>query len=162
MQKEEILQLLKEKNISYEMQEHPAIFTVEEGQALHMKNGDVVAKNLFLRDDKKRNYYLLTVKEEKHIDLRQFQEEQHTRRLSFASENDLMSMLGLIKGSVTPFGLLNDTEHKVVFFLDEDFQDSLIGIHPNENTATVFLNADDLMRILSECGCQCSYVTIHA
>lgn len=162
MKKEEILQLLQEKKIPYKMQEHPAVLTVEEGQALHMEDGDVVAKNLFLRDDKKRNYYLLTVKEEKHIDLRQFQEDQHTRRLSFASEKDLMEMLGLEKGSVTPFGLLNNTEHNVIFFLDEDFRNSLIGIHPNENTATVWLQAEDLMDLLREQGCNCSYVTIHA
>lgn len=161
MNKEEILQLLKNKNITYRMLEHPAIFTVEEGKALHMEDGDLVAKNLFLRDDKKRNYYLLTAMEDKHIDLRQFQEEQQTRRLSFASENDLMAMLGLPKGSVTPFGLLNNTEHNVIFFLDEDFKDSLIGIHPNDNTATVWLQADDLMQLLREQGSICSYVSIH-
>lgn len=162
MQKEDILKLLTEKDIPHEYVEHPAVFTIEEAQALHMEHGDAVAKNLFLRDDKKRDYYLLSVKESKHMDLRQFQNDQQTRRLSFASEDDLQSILELQKGSVTPFGLLNDKDHKVTFFLDQDFQDSLIGIHPNENTATIFLKAEDLMALLKEAGCECHYVSIHA
>lgn len=65
---------------------------------------------------KKSNYYLITVQEERKINLKDFQEQFATRKLSFASENDLMSILGLIKGSVTPFGILNDDEKKSSFF----------------------------------------------
>lgn len=162
MQKKEILMLLKEKRIVYKMQEHSAVFTIEEAKALHLPYEDTIAKNLFLRDDKKRQYYLLTVQAEKHVDLKQFQKEHGTRRLSFSAENDLMTLLGLSKGSVTPFGLLNDTQHKVIFYLDDAFQGSLLGIHPNENTAMVWLRAEDLMQLLKEAGCQCSYFSVIA
>lgn len=74
------------------------------------------AKNLFLRDDKKRNWYLVTVKGHKKLDLRRFQAEHGTRRLSFASDHDLMKYLKLIPGAVTPFGLLNDETCTVQFF----------------------------------------------
>ena len=59
MKRQEILALLDQKHISYELIEHPAIYTIEEGRAVHMPHSEDVAKNLFLRDDKKRNYYLL-------------------------------------------------------------------------------------------------------
>lgn len=65
-----------------------------------------------------------------------------------------MDFLKLTPGSVTPLGLLNDTEHKVKFFLDKDFLEKpeLIGIHPNENTATVWLKTADLVRLIEGHG----------
>lgn len=77
-----------------------------------------------------------------------------TRALSFASENDLMQVLGLIPGAVTPIGLLNDAECKVQLYLDEAFfaAPGLIGVHPNDSTATVWLRADDLVALIQEHG----------
>nr|WP_243414321.1 hypothetical protein [Pseudoflavonifractor phocaeensis] len=60
-------------------------------------------------------------------------------------------MLGLITGAVTPLCLLNDWEHKVTFFLEGS---GLIGVYPNDNTATVWLNTEDLLRLLEENGTQ--------
>ena len=113
---------------------------------------DAEAKNIFVRDDKKRNYYLITVKGDKKVNLKYFKEKYHTRSLSFASEQDLMAILGLQAGSVTSLGLINNTEHKVQFYLDQDFLDEpkLIGIHPNDNTATVWLKTDDLIILIEE------------
>ncbi len=67
-----------------------------------------------------------------------------------------MDMLGLIPGAVTPLGLLNDLGRRVSFWLDSSFLDSpgLIGVHPNDNTATVWLKTADLLRLLREHGTQ--------
>ena len=110
------------------------------------------AKNLFVRDDKKRNYYLITVKGDKRVDLKEFRQNNNTRALSFASADDLMDIMGLIPGAVTPLGLLNDSECKVTLFLDNDFMDDsdLIGVHPNDNTATVWLKAKDLVKLIQK------------
>ena len=62
---------------------------------------------------RKRNYYLITVKGDKRVDLKEFRKKNNTRPLRFASENDLMDILGLIPGAVTPLGILNDEERKV-------------------------------------------------
>ena len=112
------------------------------------------AKNLFVRDDKKQNYYLITVKGEKRVNLKAFRKAQGTRNLSFASAEDLMERLGLIPGAVTPLGVLNDETRSVKAFLDQDFlqEPGLVGVHPNENTATVWLKAEDLIRIIREHG----------
>ncbi len=112
------------------------------------------AKNLFVRDDKKQNYYLITVKGEKRVNLKAFRKAQGTRNLSFASAEDLMERLGLIPGAVTPLGVLNDETRSVKVFLDQDFlqEPGLVGVHPNENTATVWLKAEDLIRIIREHG----------
>lgn len=63
-----------------------------------------------------------------------------------------MKIMGLVPGSVSPFGLLNDSERRVHFFLDDDFSGNLIGIHPNDNTATVWLQSDDLIKLIAEHG----------
>ncbi len=150
MNRQELLKLLDEKKIRYEITEHVPVFTIEEMLEAELPHPEIIAKNLFVRDDKKRNYYLITAKEDRRIDLKAFQERFGMRKLSFASENDLNTILGLAKGSVTPFGLLNDEERKVRFFLDKDLE--IMGIHPMENTATVWIAAEDLIGMIKEHG----------
>ena len=88
---------------------------------------------------------------------------QHgTRSLSFASADDLLALLGLEPGSVTPLGLLHDTEHKVQLYLDEAFlaDPGLIGVHPNDNTATVWMKTQDLIDLLQDYGTQVHVVPV--
>ena len=75
-----------------------------------------------------------------------------------AAWQEMERLLGLKEGSVTPLGLLNDREHRVRFYLDASFQNEWIGVHPMENTATVFLQADALFHLLQECGCPAEWL----
>lgn len=158
--KQDVYQLLDERGVTYEAVEHPAVFTVDEALALHLPHPEAGAKNLFLRDDKHRAYYLLACRDGIRVDLRSLQAQIGSRRLSFASADDLRDMLGLIPGSVTPFGLLNDTDHRVLFLLDGYFRGRMVAAHPNENTATVYLAADDLVALLEECGTSVTVVDL--
>ena len=158
MNKAEVYRLLDEKKIAYKAYEHHAVFTVEEADALNLPDPDAGTKNLFLRDQKKQNYYLLTVRDHLQVRIKDFQKKIGAKPLSFASEEDLGRILGLIKGSVTPFGLLNDSEKRVQFYLDEYFRDRMISAHPNENTATEFLQANDLMKLLEISGNPVSWI----
>ena len=161
MNKQEVYDFLTSRGIEYEVTEHGAVFNMEEMSHVELPHPEADAKNLFVRDDKKRNYYLITVRGDKRVDLKKFREEHSTRQLSFASENDLMNLLGLIPGAVTPLGILNDSEKKVKFFLDEELvNDGLIGVHPNDNTATVWLKTTDLIDIITEHGNEVEAVTI--
>ncbi len=152
MNKEETLKYLNDRNIPFELTEHPAVYNMEEAALLSLPWPEDEAKNLFVRDDKKRNYYLITVKGDKRVDLKQFRQAHGTRALSFASAQDLKQKLDLEPGSVTPLGLLNDESRSVILFLDGDFLSGTgcIGAHPHDNTATVHWTKDDLMRILNE------------
>ena len=38
------------------------------------------------------------------------------------------------------------------FYLDRDFEGGRIGLHPNDNTATVWLSTRDLLDLLREHG----------
>lgn len=153
MNKQEVYEFLQAKGVTYEVTEHKAVYNMDELAEVELPYPEADAKNLFVRDDKKSSYYLITVRGSKRVDLQEFRKAYGTRRLSFASAEDLVRLLGLFPGSVTPLGLLNNTERNVKLFLDSDFaDDDLIGVHPNENTATVWLKAGDLVRLIREHG----------
>ena len=162
MNKQEIYDFIKNKSIWYEITEHKAVFNMDELSEIEIPYPEYDAKNLFVRDDKKKNYYLITVKGNKRVDLKEFRNNNNTRPLSFASEQDLTSIMNLIAGSVTPLGLLNDNELKVIFYLDKDFLNGkqIIGVHPNDNTATLWLKVTDLIAIIQEHGNQVNIVEL--
>lgn len=158
--KEKVYRYLDENRIEYEVNEHKAVFNMDELNSVDLLYPEWDAKNLFVRDDKKANYYLITVRGDKHVNLKEFRKKNGLRGLSFASADDLMLMMNLLPGAVTPLGLLNDKEHKIHFYLDRDFCGNKIGIHPNDNTATVWMKADDLMNLIRRIGNSAQYVEI--
>lgn len=154
MNKQETYDYLTQKGVEYEATEHKAVFNMAELDEVNLPYPACDAKNLFVRDDKKRNYYLITVKGDKRVNLKEFRKQNGTKPLTFASPEDLLAIMGLTPGSVTPLGVLNDTELKVHAFIDKDFlaEPQIIGVHPNDNTATVWLKAEDLIRLMREHG----------
>jgi len=162
MNKQEIYEFLNQKGIEYEITEHEALYSMDEISDVDLPYPESDAKNLFLRDNKKKNYYLITVKGNKRVDLKEFRKTHATKPLSFASSEDLFSILKLVPGSVSPFGLLNDEDRKVEFFIDESFMEDskIIGCHPNDNTATVWMKISDLISIIKEHGNKINIVKI--
>ena len=162
MNKQEVYDFIKSKNIWHEITEHEAVFNMDELSKIEVPYNDCDAKNLFVRDDKKENYYLITVKGNKRVDLKELRKRYDVRPLSFASAEDLIKYLNIIPGSVSPLGLLNDKERKVKFYLDDSFfkDNKIIGIHPNDNTATVWLKVDDLINIIKEHGSKIEIINI--
>lgn len=152
MDKAQTCQYLTDHGVAYEMTEHAAVYNMEELDALALPYPEDDAKNLFVRDDKKRHYYLITVRGDKRVDLKAFRKKHGLRNLSFASADDLMAIMGLTPGSVSPLGILNDEERRVQVYLDTACAGKRIGVHPNDNTATVWLQTEDLIRVLEEHG----------
>ena len=152
MNKNEIYKYLKSKNIWYEITEHQAVYNMRDLEKINIPYKEGNAKNLFLHDDKKENYYLITVKGSKKVDLKKFRTDNNTRPLSFASEEELKSILNLTKGSVTPLGTLNDKDRKTKIYIDEELliPNNIIGAHPNDNTASIWLKTTDLINILKD------------
>ncbi len=154
MNKNEIYEFIKSKNIWYQVYEHKAVYNMKELDSLDLPYKDSDAKNLFLRDDKKKNYYLVTLKGDKKVDLKKIRKNNNLRNLSFASTSDLNDILNLMPGSVSPLGLLNDNELRVILYIDSELllNDGIIGVHPCDNTATIFLYVNDLINIIKEHG----------
>ena len=83
-----------------------------------------------------------------------------SRPLSFASQEELGQYLGLKAGSVTPLGILNDTQRQVIVYLDLDFQHEEIAVHPERNTATLWMRTEHLTRIIELHGNQVSFIRL--
>lgn len=160
-QREKVLAVLASRSIDYILAEHPAAHTVDEMDQLHLERNDEIAKNLFVRDDKKNRYFLIVLRHDKKADLKNLRLQLRSRPLSFASEEDLREYLDLGKGSVTPFGILNDAACKVEVVFDRDLLDfERVGVHPNDNTATVWLRPQDLESVIRDHGNAISYIEI--
>ena len=146
-----IYELLDHQNISYKVINHPAVFTIDEMEQLHMDGFEYVVKNLFVRDDKKRHYYLIVVQKDKKVNMKELQDKIQSRRLSFASQDDLYQYLQLSQVEVTPLGIFNDESLKVEVIFDQDIYE-MIGVHPLTNTKTIFLKTQDLIELIKKHG----------
>ncbi len=156
-----VFDVMESLDISYDVIEHPAVYTIEEMDKLGIDSKNEVVKNLFVRDDKKKRYFLIILQKDKRVDLKEIRKELNCRPLSFASEEDLCKYMKLSKGSVTPFGVLNDYDCKVEVVLDKDILSfERIGVHPDDNTATVFICPQDLESIMKNHGNNISYIVI--
>lgn len=152
---------LKSLSISYQVQDHEEVFTVDalmmnvrEMPGLHMKN-------LFLKD-KKKNLYLLSARHNTEVKLNEIGKQLGIKDLRFGDEAILYSTLGVKQGCVTAFALLNDHSHQVKFLLDsEAFNDChpFVNFHPMSNAATLGVAPKDLKKFLNATGHEPSLLT---
>lgn len=150
---QDIYEFLKKHNIAYQQYDHPAVFTTDEAKALAAHVPGHQTKNLFLCDDKKRRFYLVTIRDDKRADLKHLREFLGEKSLRFAPADKLLEYLGLTPGSVSPLGLVNDANRQVSYAVDDDLlKQDKIFIHPNINTATLAIDIGDFKKILSLTG----------
>ena len=155
-----VLALLESAAIKYEVTEHRPIYTVEEGEALKLPHPEAIARTLFLCDDKHHNFWLVTLPKDKKLDLKALRTQLGSRRLTFASAEELDAMLNLPPGSVTPLGALNDAEGRVPVIIDSAFKENLIGVPLLTNTATIWLNGADLALMLTQQGHKVNWLAL--
>lgn len=159
--KEEIIELIEQQNIPYRMKEHKAVFTMEEMEEQGITQCGKVCKNLFLRNNKGKMHFLVSLPEEKQADLKKLGALLENQKLSFASEERLQKYLGVTHGAVSPLGVLNDSTDSVIVILDKELLSwSEIGVHPNDNTATVWISPDNLLKLLELSGNQYKIIEI--
>ena len=110
-------------------------------------------KNLFFRNKKGDRHYLVIFDCAKNLAIHDLEQRLHQGKLTFASEKRMERYLGLLPGSVSPFGLTNDPENHVYLFADRNLLDQpALSFHPNDNTATVVIRTPDFLRYLELCG----------
>lgn len=143
----DIFKILDELKIKYDVLEHQAVYTVEEAKQLEDMIEGLGCKNLFLTD-KKENYFLLVLEENKKANLKELAKLLNVSKLTFASEEALQEILGLEPGSVTPLSIINDKENKVLLIIDNDIVDKKILVHPNTNTKTMSIEFKDIEKLI--------------
>ena len=141
-----LYEILKELYIEYEEVSHEKVMTVEEAMNLENMIDGIGSKNLFLTD--KKNYYLVILEENKRANIKELVNILECKKLSFASSERLKEVLDLEEGSVTPFGIINDKDNKVVLVIDKDLIGKKLLFHPNTNTKTMSVTYDDLIKFI--------------
>jgi Ala-tRNA(Pro) deacylase len=156
-----VLAALEALGISYERHDHPPVFTVDEAVTHWAAIDATHCKNLFLRNKKGTRHYLVVAEHTTPVNLNVLAVRLGDDRLSFASPERLARYLGLTAGSVSPFGLINDTRHEVQVVLDAALGSARrVAFHPNVNTATIVIDRADFDRFLKWCGNPVRNVTL--
>ena len=150
---QEFLSFMDDNHFVYQRIEHPAVFTCAEADLYHSDVIAVSTKNLFLCDKKGRQFFLAVTACEKTVNLESLSSQLGVSRLRFGSEENLMLLLGVTRGSVTMMGLANDTEHKVELWIDaEIWQGEHFLSHPLVNTATLIISKAELKHFFEITG----------
>lgn len=168
---ETVLAFLRQHNIPFTNYNHPEGKTIEEAKLWWKDDGSLHCKNIFLRNHKGNQHYLVCYDCDKNLDIHALEQKLKAAlqakglpapgKLSFASAQRMMNYLGLEPGSVSPFGLINDTEHHVHLFLDESLQRAeTLSFHPNDCRGTVVIHLNDFLRYLSIVGNEYEFIAI--
>ena len=150
LEEKDLLGMLNKSKYSYNLHKHEPLFTVEDSIRNRGEIKGAHSKNLFLKN-KNNKFYLFSCLEKTKIELKKLSKNLNLGNISFAREEYLKKYLGVFPGSVTPFGLLNDTDQKVEFYLDNAFfAEKNVNFHPLVNTSTVSLAIEDFVSFLIE------------
>ena len=149
---QQLFKRLADLGIAHGTVEHEPVFTVEQAKRHRGVLPGHHIKNLFLRN-KKEEMWLVVALEDSAIDLKQLGEKLGAGRLSFGSPERLRTWLGVEPGSVTPFAVINDTEHKVTLALNSALREGgPINAHPLVNTMTCPIELAGLLRFFEATG----------
>ncbi|MBE0661573.1 MAG: prolyl-tRNA synthetase associated domain-containing protein [Bacteroidales bacterium] len=157
-----LYELFEYLKITFDYYEHPPVPTVEEA-ALYWKDIEAThCKNLFFRNHKGNRHYLVILEYTHSLAIKDLENRLKQGKLTFASAERMMKYLGVTPGSVSPLGLINDMDHHVHLFLDENLQNSkTISFHPCINTASVVIKYSDFLRFLDHLGNTYEYVRLY-
>lgn len=153
---------LEEKDIPYEIHEHPPVPTVEDALPFWKDIDAAHCKNLFFRNHKGNKHYLVVLDHRRQLNIRDLEHRLKQGKISFASPKRMQRYLGVAGGSVSAFGLINDHEKHVHLFIDDRLQNvEHISFHPNENTATFVISFASFIKFLSSSGNSYEFIALY-
>ncbi len=169
---ETVLNYLQQHDIPFSCYNHPEGKTIEEAKQWWKDDGSVHCKNIFLRNHKGNQHYLVSFHCDHDLDIHDLEQRLKARlqaqgkaapgKLSFASAERMMKYLGLEPGSVSPFGLISDADNHVILFLDEVLlQADTLSFHPNDCRGTVVIKREDFERYLTAVGNTYEYMRLY-
>jgi Ala-tRNA(Pro) deacylase len=150
--RDDLFQRLESLGITTKTKAHAAVFTVEEAQLVHDGIPGGHCKNLFCKDEK-GVLWLIVCLEDARVDLKAAPAKIGSKRLTFGKPDLLMEVLGVEPGSVTPFGLINDTAVRTNVILDSTMMSQeTLNYHPLKNNETTSIRSSDLITFIKSCG----------
>lgn len=155
--RKKVLDRMNELDLPIRLYEHDAVFTMEQmtnADGVDLSEKGILVKNLFLREHKSDRFFLVVLDGDKTADIKSVRRYLGVKPLSFADEDSLIDVLGVTGGSVTPLAVLFDSAHKADIVIDDSFRttEKLLGVHPADNTATLFMTYKELEKFVESCG----------
>ena len=140
-------------NIHYILHQHPAVFTVPEAKIHCGHIEGTHCKNLFLKNKKTGQFYLVTIPHDKMLNLNEFRRIIGAPKIRFAEPEDLLDVLGITPGAVSPIGLVNDIENRTIFIIDKEVWNAdEICCHPNINSETMQIPRYEFQKLIKATG----------
>ncbi len=147
-----LMEKLSSLGIEFSTHHHVAVFTVAEAMAVERDITGAHCRNLFLRD-KKKNNFLVVLRNETEVDIKKLQSLIGADKLSFGSADRLWEYLGVRPGSVCPYAIINDTGHEVKIILEKGMmEEARVNYHPLINTMTIGCAPNDLIKFIESTG----------
>lgn len=158
----ELYRLLEKLEINFDYHEHPPLATIKDAK-IHwrdFKSGR--CKNIFFRNHKGNRHYLVILEHTRQLDIHELEKRLKQGKLTFASDKRLKKYLGVEPGSVSPFGLINDSDSHVHLFIDEQLNSfERLAFHPNINTASLVVLKTDFIRFLEYTGNSYEFIKLY-
>jgi GNAT superfamily N-acetyltransferase len=160
---ERVYTLLDGLGIEYGKISHLPIFTQADSELRPIETDAAIFKNLFLRNKDKSRYYLYSLPLTKRADLLAVAKALGETRLSFGDEDVLREKLHIQHGAVSFLNVIGAESTDVALLVDSAaFDYERIGVHPNDNTATVILRPQDIQRLLDACGVEWRFLALES
>jgi Ala-tRNA(Pro) deacylase len=158
----ELYELFERLAIQFEYHEHPPLATIEDAKIHWKEYNSGRCKNIFFRNHKGDRHYLVILEHLRQLNIRDLEQRLRQGKLTFASDGRLKKFLGIEPGSVSPFGLINDSENHVHLFIDEKLNEyNRLAFHPNVNTATLVISKSDFLKFLEYTGNTYEFIRLY-
>ncbi len=140
--------LLNKLNIQFTGVDHKEAMTIQDLGDTESLLGVSIAKNLFLCNSSKKDFYLLVMPGDKKFLTKDLSKQIGSSRLSFADGSYMEEYINITPGSLSIMGLMFDKEHKVKLVIDKDvLKNEYFGCHPCVNTTSLKIKTSDIMNI---------------
>lgn len=127
---------LERLGIKYERVDNDVVEAMEECVEISEKLGAEIRKTIVVCNRQKTDFYLVILPADKRFDSKLFAAMMRTARVSFASPEDMQSVIGLTPGEASVMGVLNDPEGKVQVVIDKEVADAeWFACNPGANTS---------------------------
>jgi Ala-tRNA(Pro) deacylase len=158
----ELYEIFEKLKIEFTYREHPAVATIEEAKKYWLNLDSGRCKNIFLRNHKGNRHYLVILEHTMNVVMKDLEQRLGQGKLSFASPKRLEKYLGILPGSVSPFGIINDQDHHVHLFIDEKLLEfEKLSFHPNINTASLVILRSALVRFIEHHGNTFEFIKLY-
>jgi Ala-tRNA(Pro) deacylase len=158
----DLYDLLAKLSVKFDYHEHPPVNTIDDAVTYWKDFNSGRCKNIFFRNHKGNRHYLVILEHLRQLNIHDLEKRLKQGKLTFASDHRLKKYLGVEPGSVSPFGLINDTDHHVHLFIDEKLNEfHRLAFHPNDNTASLVISKTDFLKFLEYMGNSYEFVKLY-